>query len=171
MRDTDPLRGRSAELWVRSHAPAGIDREQHALVERLEVLVDAGGLADRSVRSWPTEVALSRTATRAPESAIVLDRVAAFRSWARRTGHSLSPYFRTRELEATVTGEPHAAQVLPVRAMIEYRDGRVVHVAPSVAPDGEPVGVDDRLERLERVLAETPGGDPDRALADPGTER
>jgi len=173
MEDTDPLRGLSVELWVRSQVPAGIDREQHALVERLEALVDRGDLADLSVRSWASEVALSRTTTQAPESQIVLDRVARFRHWAQRTGHSLSPYFRTREVDATITGESYATQVLPVRAVVEYRDGEVVHVAPSIAPDGDSTGVDDRLERLERgrTGAATVDPDPDAVLAGPGTEQ
>lgn len=164
---TDPER--TAELWVRSHVPAGIDRDQHALVERLESLVGRGLLSELSVRSWGREAGLARTATRAPETRIVLDRVASFRAWAGRSGHSLAPFFRTREREATVTGEAYTAQVLPVRALVEYRDGEVVHVAPSIDPGGDPVDVRDRIDTLEAVV-ERPADDPDRPLATSGGE-
>lgn len=149
---------------MRSTAPAGIDREGHALVERLEDLVDRGAVADLSVRSWGSEVALSRTAVDARGSRVVLERVAAFRSWAAETGRSLTPYFATREGESTITGERYALQVLPVRALVEYRGDEVAHVAPCTRPDGEAVGVVDRIERLERAA---PG--PERLDGDPAT--
>lgn len=169
------------ELWVRSFSPAGIERAHRDAIDRLDELVEAGVLDDYSVRLWSTEVGLSTTAARTDRAQVVLDRVAAFRKWADRRDRTLEPFFGTREATSSVTGETYTAQVLPIRALAEYRGGDLAFVAPSAAGDAM-TSVGGRLSALAdgtggREADGTGGGGHDRKgdgdddRDDPGGER
>lgn len=138
---------RTAELWVRSFSPAGLESEHRDVYERLSALEATGAFEDVVVRTWSKEVGLSTTAARSERAGIVLDRVAAFRAWADERGVSIEPFFGTRETTSAVTGERYVARTLPVRALAEYRDGDLCHVAPH-AQDGRSLTVGDRLDRI-----------------------
>lgn len=146
---------RSVVLFVRSLSPTETPAPQH--LERVRDLADAGRVSDPSVRVWGHEVALStRTCRDGPET-FVLDRIAEFRAWADDHDVSMEPFFDSREVSASLTGEEYAALRLPVTCLAEYEDDKLVHVAPYSTGDAI-CSVADRL----RTLADVPVTDSDR---------
>lgn len=138
--------GRSIELFVRSLEPAAAPGPDHA--GRVRALAAAGRVADANVTVWGTEVGLSTTAVRTPRGKCILDRVAELRAWADERDVTVVPFFESREVTSSVTGEAYTALRLPVSCLAEYDGGELVHVAPYT--DGTAVcSVDDRLRRLE----------------------
>lgn len=146
---------RSVALFVRSLSPTETPAPHH--VERVRDLEDAGRVTDASIRVWGHEVALSsRTHHGGPET-FVLDRIADFRAWADEHDVSMEPFFDSREVSASLTGEEYAALRLPVTCLAEYEDDKLVHVAPYSTGDAI-CSVADRLH----ALAESPGPDDGR---------
>lgn len=145
------------DLFVRSLSPRGARGRPSAVVDRLEELLAAGHIDEYSVYVWGAEVGLSTPAAGAGEGRAILDRVAAFRSWADRRGVALEGFDR-RETTA-MTGETRTVLVLPVLALAEYADGELVGVAPR-SGDGA-VTVEDRLAALSRRAE---GRDPEAGI-------
>ncbi|PSQ19953.1 hypothetical protein BRD00_00525 [Halobacteriales archaeon QS_8_69_26] len=157
----DTVEQRRVELWVRSSSPVAAESACRESVERLDSLVRDGVLSDRSVRLWGKAVGTSTTAARTERAREVLDTVASFREWAARRDRELTPYFRTREATSAVTDESYTVQVLPVRALAEYRGDDLAFVAPSTHGDTT-CSVRDRIDALGT------GADPVSASPDGG---
>ncbi|PSQ03822.1 hypothetical protein BRC95_08700 [Halobacteriales archaeon QS_5_68_33] len=153
MPPTNPPR---AELFVRSLSPPAGRRPARMQLSRLRRLDEAGAL-DLSVSVWGREVALSTTAARTDAGQSVLARVAEAREWADDRGVCVDPFFETREVTSTLTGEAYTALVLPVACLLEYREDELRHVAPYTT-DSAVHSVADRV----RILGES------AAVADPG---
>lgn len=136
----------TAHLFVRSLSPAGARTRPPETIERLERLVEAGALDDFDVSVWGREVECSSDVAGRVKEELVLERVAAFRSWAAERGVDLDAFER-REV-STVTGETHAVLSLPVLALAEYVEGDLACVAPCTTGDGV-LSVEDRLRALE----------------------
>lgn len=137
---------RRLELYVRSLASGATPAADHA--DRVRALARDGRVADADVLVWGEEVGLSTTAFRTRVGKAILDRVAAFRAWADDRGATMEPFFETRSVTGTVTGESYTSIRLPVACLAEYADGELVHVAPYRAGDGT-CSVGDRLRYLE----------------------
>lgn len=142
---------RRVELHVRSLSEARNPASEH--LDRLRALADRGEI-DLSVSVWGREVGLSTAARETDAGQYVLDRVASFREWADERDVSVEPFFRTRQVHSTVTGESYATLVLPVSCLAEYRDGSLVHVAPYTTENAVH-SVADHVSRLESDV-ETP---------------
>lgn len=158
----EPTPGRrSIALFVRSLSPTETPATSHA--ERVRALADAGRVADASVTVWGREIELSARARRSPAGQCVLDHVADFRAWADERGVSMEPFFETREVSSSLTGEEYAALRLPVTCLAEYADDELIHVAPYST--GEAIcSVADRLRRLDD---HRPGrDDPDQTVVE-----
>lgn len=149
MPPTDPPR---VELFVRSLSPPAGRNPARMQLSRLRRLDEAGAL-DLSVSVWGREVALSTTAARTDAGQSVLARVADAREWADDRGVCVDPFFETRAVTSTLTGEAYTALVLPVACLFEYRGGELSHVAPYTT-DSAVHSVADRV----RTLAESTGG-------------
>ena len=161
MAPTDPPR---VELFVRSLSP---DATRSPATEQLQRLrrLDQQGVVDLTVSVWGREIGLSTTATRTDTGQYVLDRVAAFRDWADREGVSVEAFFETREVQSSFTGESYTALVLPTCCLAEYREEKLLHVAPYTTGDAVH-SVADRLSRLED---RPPWAREGRRLGDAGT--
>jgi hypothetical protein len=142
--------GRRLELFVRSLAPAHGPAADHA--ERVRALAAADRVAAADVFVWGEEVGLSTTAFRTPVEKCVLERVAAFRAWAADRGATMEPFFETRDVRGTITGESYTTLRLPASCLAEYVDSDLVHVAP-VREGSRTVAVGDRLRELEPPAA------------------
>jgi len=139
--------GSRVELHVRSLSPDEGRGPQSAVLEELRRLDDADRIGELSVSVWGRQISLSTTAAGTNEGQAILERIGAFRSWARSTGGTLEPFLKTREATSSITGETHTALVLPTMLLAEYHDGELVHVAPH-ADDDAVTTVADRLETL-----------------------
>lgn len=139
---------RSVALFVRSLSPTEPATTQH--VECVRDLEAAGTVTDASVTVWGREIELSARARRAPTGQYLLDRVANFRAWADERGVSMAPFFDTREVSSSLTGEEFAALRLPASCLAEYEGERLVHVAPYTTGDAV-CTVADRLRRLDEA--------------------
>lgn len=137
---------RRLELYVRSLSAGATPAADHA--ERVRALASDGRVADADVLVWGEEVGLSTTAFRTRIGKAILDRIAAFRAWADERGGTMHPFFETRSVTGSVTGETYASIRLPVACLAEYADGELVHVAPHRAGGGT-CTVRDRLRYLE----------------------
>ncbi|PSP49599.1 hypothetical protein BRC67_10850 [Halobacteriales archaeon QH_3_68_24] len=150
---TNPPR---VELFVRSLSPPAGRRPAQTQLSRLRRLDEAGAL-DLTVSVWGREVALSTTAARTDAGQSVLARVAEAREWADDRGLCVDPFFETREVASTLTGEAYTALVLPVACLLEYRESELRHVAPYTT-DSAVHSVADRV----RTLAESTAVDTSR---------
>jgi hypothetical protein len=148
-----PSDTRRVELFVRSLSPA-TPNPATAQLPRLRRLADEGTL-DLTVSVWGREVGLSTTAGRTDPGTCVLDRVAAAREWADDNDVSVEPFFETREVDSTLTGESYTALVLPTACLAEYDGDELVHVAP-YATDSAVHAVSDRVDALEDAHTESP---------------
>lgn len=144
---------RSVELFVRSLSPADSPTTPH--VRRLRSLEAAGRIESVTVLVWGRELGLSRTADRTATGQFFLDRIAAFRVWADEHEVTLDPFFETREVDSSITGERYASLLLPVCCLAEYEDDQLRHVTPH--SNGCAIRtVADRLRSLDDV---EPAGD------------
>jgi hypothetical protein len=139
-------------LHVRSLS-GGDGRCQAHVVEQLQDL--AGETVEAvTVDVWGESVALDTAAAETRRGREILGLVADCRAWADRAGVSLSPFFETRERTTRLREERYTAMRLPIRALVERRDGEITHVTPHDAPGGT-VTVDDRLSELAGGAAGT----------------
>jgi hypothetical protein len=146
------------ELFVRSLAPASAEHTQETVIDRLDALDERG--FGTTVTVWGERVGLSKTVAGTRRGEYVLDRVAAFKEWARAAGVSVNSFFEARSTTSTVTGEEYTAIVLPVMTLAEYREDELHCVTPHVT-EGTVRTVSDRLDALERGAADdVPEGTP-----------
>lgn len=135
----------TVELFVRSLSPAGARDRPSTLVDRLEALAEAERIDDYSVFVWGREVPLS-TEAGYEHAELVLDRLGEFRSWAAERDATLDG-IELREA-STLTEKRYTALSLPMSALAEYADGRLVCVAPCTTDHGS-LTVEERLDRLD----------------------
>jgi len=141
--DTQP---KTVELWIRSFTPCGAAGNHERAVELADRLGSRRGLTVE-VEVWGDAFDRSGRAPNAPVLERIEGRLAAFEEWAAETGRRLDPFFRTRHVESTITGDARTICRLPTLAVAEYRGERLVHVTPCRHGDRtvEPI---DRLETL-----------------------
>lgn len=158
----------SVELYVRSLAPRAGRRRMEETVRRLATLEDRDEIGEYRVYVTGKTIPASPAEAVTDFGAFLCNRIAAFRDWADRTGHSLEPRFTHRAVDSAFTGERYHAVAAPELLLAEYVDGDLRFVAPCDT-DGTQVAVADRLARL----AEAPTAESDRlerARADPPPE-
>jgi len=148
----------TVDLFVRSLSPVGARGRPTGTIERLRDLVETGRIERYSVYVTGEEVEISSDAPAHERGEFILDRVAAFRSWAAERGVTLDAFDR-REV-STLTGERYTVLALPVMALAESVGGDLACVAPCSTDDGV-VTVADRLESLERDDGHGPRDDRD----------
>jgi len=137
----------TVDLFVRSLSPVGARAEPSKAIDRLDALVGTGRIERYSVYVTGDEVRLSSEVPVHERREFVLDRIAAFRSWAAERGVTLDAFDR-REV-STLTGRRYTVLGLPVMALAESVGGDLGCVAPC-STDDRTVTVEDRLEALER---------------------
>jgi hypothetical protein len=140
----EPLR---VVVWMRELSPPPEDPRETVLA-RLRELETAGQVDEVSVRVWGKSVPVPEESGDGPRSP-VQRRVATFRDWAEREGHSLGPAFRRYEQSTMVSEERNEALRLPLQCLAVYEDERLVGVFPC-STDIKTETVADCLDRLER---------------------
>ena len=150
----------SVELFVRSLSPS--DGPVARNVYRLRALESRDRIERGRVVVWGREIDLSQTVRTSAPGRFFLDRVATFRSWAADRDVTIEPFFGTREVHCSITGEEYATLTLPVCCLAEYHDGSLQHVVPH--SDGRvSCGVEDRLATLAE--GDAPGFEADGEIA------
>lgn len=136
------------ELCVRSLSPTAARERQQAIVGRLEALAERDVVDEVDVSVWGDRIRLD--GDERTTSSAVHERMERLRSWAAASGRSLEPVFQRRTGQSSLMGGHYDVLVLPMMGLVEYRDGRVSHVAPS--RDGDDlVSVSDRVARLSEA--------------------
>lgn len=137
---------KTLELWLRSFAPATRPTQERAL-ERVESLESHERIDTIDVGIWGAEIEQPTRSRRIPQLERIDARLESFEQWAHRTGHSLTPFFRTRQVHSSITGDRYEVRRLPTVALAEFEDDELVHVAP--CRDGDrTIDVFDRLDAL-----------------------
>ncbi len=140
------------ELWTRSFAPTVAEPKHERAIDRVKQLERLESVDAVTVGVWGRSFDRTRH-RRIPHLERIAATLEAFDAWAERTGRDLEPFFRTRHVESTITGESYDVCRLPTLALAEYRGDELIHVAPS--RDGDrTVEVLDRLEVLVREEGE-----------------
>lgn len=140
-------RGVYVELYVRSLAPRGVLDRQRAVVASIERLAAEGRVSGHTVRVCGREIPATGAGTTTDFGDFLLDRIAAFSSWADRNDYSLGRLFDERTLDSSLTDEHRETVAVPVMALAEYEGADLRFVAPCSA-DGTTITVRDRLEEL-----------------------
>lgn len=138
-----PRSGARLELFVRSSAPAAARERQTATVERLRALENDDGIEAVAVRTWEKRIPVGEGRERETHRTY-----AAFEEWARGRGVELRPFFDTRECHSSITGDSHAALVLPVMCLAVSEGDRLRAVFPHASAD-RTYAVGDALDALE----------------------
>lgn len=147
MRPTEPpLR---VELFVRTLAPAGGRPTQEALIGRLQRLVADGTIDDLAVHVTGGRVSPGTAAAETEPGQLLLDRLAAFETWADRTGRSLEPFFQRTDDVETIDGTDCSGIRFPTVAIAAYRADELVAVAPA-ATGATVESVAERVDALGR---------------------
>lgn len=136
----------TVDLFVRSLSPTGARAGPSAAIERLEALAETETVDDFSVHIWGKEVDLSSGTAGEAREVPVLERVAAFRSWAAERGFALDAF--ERRTVSTLTGETYTALRLPVVVLAESVGGELDWVTPCTTESGV-LTVEERLGSLE----------------------
>lgn len=150
--DTSPPR--SVELFVRSLSRSSTPATDHAA--RVQNLEATDRVESATVTVWGAEVGLANTVEQTETGQYFLDRIAEFRSWTDDHGVTMEPFFETRHVHSSVSGEEYVTLSLPVTCLAEYDGDQLVHVAP-YSTGSAICSVADRLERLaDSEAAPTP---------------
>lgn len=139
-----PGSGARLELFVRSSVPAAARECQSSSVERLRALGDTDAIEAVAVRTWEKRIPVGE----GRQEGETHRTYAAFEEWARGRGAELHPFFDTRECYSSITGESHAALVLPVMCLAISEGDRLRAVFPH-AREGRAYAVGDALDALE----------------------
>lgn len=165
---------KTVELWLRSFTPCGTAGNHDRAVQLADRLGSRREIREVRVELWGDAFDRSGRTPDVPALERIGERLTAFEAWAAETGRRLDPFFRTRRVESTITGETRTICRLPTLAVAEYRGEQLVHVTPSRHGD-RTTGPVERLEALlEDAGDSTPRGSDieyDDADAVPGRRR
>ena len=134
------------ELYVRSLRPSS-ESDQARAMDRLDALVAEGTVRSYRVLVWGGRAPPTRDEARTAAGKFVLDRVSAFREWARRNDASVAAPFAVRDVDSGITGESYGELVLPRLVLAAYSDGELARVVPHER-DGTTTSVREYLTRL-----------------------
>jgi hypothetical protein len=123
------------------------DDPRSSVLSRLREFEDAGIVDDVSVRVWGKSVIASSDSNEESGHPIQ-QRIADFRTWADRSGHSLEPAFRWSEQSTMFSEERTKVVQLPLQCLAIYEDDCLVGVFPC-STDARTETVTDCLQRLE----------------------
>lgn len=134
------------EVWVRDLSLPP-DDPRTSVVSRLHEFEETGLVDDVSIHVWGKCVSVSdewADETSPP----VRERIADFREWADRNGHTLEPAFRWCEESTMLSEEQNEVIRLPLQCLAIYEGDRLVGVFPCSTDNGTKT-VADCLQRLE----------------------
>ncbi|KTG19455.1 HTH domain-containing protein [Haloferax profundi] len=120
---------RTAELWIRPIRD-GLREEHQSLVVRLERLVREGYLDDVCMRTWNHNVDVETDTAPTQRDALIRERLAAFRQWARREGVELPTLDERATVGSGRMGPAHDTVVLPQTLVAVFRGDDVEAVYP-----------------------------------------
>jgi hypothetical protein len=126
---------RRVELWIRQIRD-GLGEEHQALVVRLERLADEGVVDDVCVRTWGREVDVESDTAPTKRDAVVRERLAECRHWARREGVALPTLDERATVGSGRMGPEHDAVVLPPTLGIVFRSDEIEVVYPHERDEG-----------------------------------
>ena len=153
------MSGKSTEITVVCHVRAPlllepVDRQ----IETLRACEEEGAVDDLLLRSWPKEVARSKSSPHHE----VLETYERFSQWADERGVSIEPPFGERTSTSQVTGKTTELLVTPLLCLEVYADDELVGVFPHSA--GE------RTYTTDEVIAELRTGEVPTPLGRATTE-
>ncbi|POG57452.1 HTH domain-containing protein [Haloferax marisrubri] len=126
---------RRVELWIRPIRD-GFGEEHQALVVRLERLADEGLVDDVCVRTWDRDVDVESDTAPTKRDAVVRERLAECRLWARNEGVALPTLDERATVGSGRMGPEHDAVVLPPTLGIVFRDDEIEAVYPHERTEG-----------------------------------
>jgi hypothetical protein len=138
----------AVEFHARSELPPPAEHRAAQVYEGLTVLAGEGALDGLDRSTWP-----DRTPVEDPRPEL-RDAYLAFTEWAKTHGHSLTPFFQTRECYTPEYGGWTNWLVLPALCLAIHEGDELRAVYPHT-DDGRTYTVQDGLELLERSLLET----------------
>lgn len=138
---------KTADLYVRSLAPQGLQSTQDVVIRRLDELKSGGQIDDYNIVVWgnrlPPESSVGQTTT----GLRFHDTVKQFRQWATATGISLESFFPTETIRSEFTDEEYTCIRFPILTLAEYEDGTLQFVSPCSDED-TCYTIQDRLNAL-----------------------
>jgi len=144
-----------AEIFVRSLAPVSRKRTQDELVDKLECLVETGGLTDVDLLVWGDSVCTAGPLSEVGSGERIVDAIGEFYALAAGSRISMAPFFHTSEVSAELTGESFHRIIPPRQCVALYDESELVAVFPSLI-DGVAYTPREALAYLERRQEETP---------------
>lgn len=136
----------TVELYVRALAPRAGYEQVDRVRSELARLADEGAVAEYGITIWGDALPVEGDHP-------LVDRVAAFRSWADDADVTLVSVERART--GSLVDDPQTVWTLPTLALAEYHDGTLVAVTPHER-DGAIHTVGDRLATLAEPADESP---------------
>lgn len=142
------------ELFVRSLSADETQPQLEQLVDRLELLAEAGHVSTYEIHVWGDRVSRSSVVAQTDAGAFIRNRVIEFREWAADNDCSLPGGFESTSMHSAITGQTHEYITLPSVALAERNgDGRLRAVAPRADDEGVTT-VSNHLDSLVRNAAD-----------------
>lgn len=114
----------TAELYIRSLAPQGLQSTQDAVIRRLDELESGGTLDDYSVVIWGDRLPPESSSGQTTLGQRLHDTVEQFRQWATATGLSLGSFFPTETVRSEITDEEYTCIRFPMLTSPSTRTAR-----------------------------------------------
>lgn len=139
---------KTAELYVRSLAPQGLQSTQDTVIGRLDALKSDGKVDDYTVVVWGNRLPPESSAGQTTTGQRLHETVKQFRQWAAGSEMSLESSFPTETIRSEVTEEEYTCIRFPMLTLAEYQDGTLQFVSPCSDEDTR-YTIHDRLNALE----------------------
>jgi hypothetical protein len=137
------------ELFVQTLAPTENYESQGQLVELLTELREREQLGDVSVTVWGTRICTEGALSGLDSGKHIVDSIGEFFAFAADEGVTISPFFRVRDVDSSMSGQSFKSIVPPSRCTAMYEGEQLVGVFPCII-DGESYTVRDALEQVGR---------------------
>lgn len=136
------------ELFVQTLAPVENYDSQGRLVSALTDLRDEDALGDLSLTVWGNRICTDGELSTVDSGKHIVDSIADFYSFAAEKDVGISPFFRTRTVDSSMSGQRFKSIVPPSQCAAMYQNGELVGVFPCVI-DGDAYSVRDAIEQLQ----------------------
>lgn len=142
------------ELFVQTLAPVENYDSQGELVSALTDLRDEGSIGELCLTVWGNRICTNGELSTIDSGKHIVEAIADFYSFAAERDASISPFFRTNTVDASMSGQSFKSIVPPSQCLALYQRDELVGVFPCVI-DEETYSVRDAVEQLQARATET----------------
>lgn len=124
-----------ATVYLQSLAPTSSYSTQERIVERLQSLAEAGHIGELTITVWGEQICTDGALSSVPECSEIIQAIGDFFALAADSSIEISPFFRVKEITASLSGEEFKCISMPARCLAFYTDESPFGVYPCKIDD------------------------------------